>query len=265
MPPASHRTSILMAASVALVIAPAACTSAPKPSPNLESANVLGKEKGVLAKRRTFADKSQISTATAIRIAPVAFLDGATAQGIKDDDAAYVSAAAAGAFCRAVAKRFTIVDTPGPGVIDVRITITNLKATNATAAAAALVLPIRAPIGLGGLSLEGVAVRDGAAAPAAAIVWSQQAIPVFGGARISKVGDAFDFASTFGDAFGGLIIKNGPPKPQKRNAASIASTESPCDRYGKMRLAAKAFEFFGPPLAPSIVASKERPVDVPKQ
>ena len=249
------RTGVLLTLSMALAIGPAACTSAPKPSTGFAGANVLGKETGVLAKRRTFADKAKISSATSIRIAPVTFLDGATPAGVKDQDAAYVAAAAAGAFCRTVAKRFTIVEQPGPGVIDIRITITNLKATNAAAAAATAVLPIRAPIGLGGLSLEGVAVLGGATDPAAAIVWSRQAAPVIDGARISKVGDAFDFATSFGRTFAGVIVDNGPPKSAKADAPK----DSPCDRYGKMRLAAAAFEFFGPPLPPAAAVKPPAP------
>lgn len=256
----SMQSRALLAASLTLVVAVAGCATSPAPSATLARANVLGEEKGVLAKRRTFADKAQIRSATAIRISPVDFLDGATPQGVTDEQAGYVSAAAAGAFCRTVAKRFTIVDAPGPGVIDVRMTITNLKATNAAAAAAATVLPIRAPIGLGGLSLEGVAVLDDASMPAAAIVWSQQAVPVLGGARISRVGDAYDFASGFGATFGGVLVDNGPAKSAETARRSKSNAQA-CDRYGKMRLAAKAFEFIGPPLSPAIVATKEQPKD----
>lgn len=246
------RTGALMTFSMALAIAPAACTSVPKPSTDLARAEVLGKEKGVLAKRRTFADKARIASVTSIRIAPIAFVDGATPDGVKDQDAAYVAAAAAGAFCRAVEKRFTIADQPGHETLDVRITITSLKATNPAMAAAATLLPVRAPFGLGGLSLEGVAMIQDADDPAAAIVWSRQAIPVFGGARISKVGDAYDFASEFGRAFGGMIADNGPPKRARPDGRKY----SPCDRYGKMRLSAAAFEFIGPPLPPSAAATR---------
>lgn len=252
MPTGFTRTNALLTVSMALAMAPAACTSVPKPSSDLARADVLGKEKGVLAKRRTFADKARIASATSIRIAPIAFVDGATPNGVKDQDAAFVAAAAAGAFCRSVEKRFTIADQPGPGTLDVRITITSLKATNPAMAAAATVLPVRAPFGLGGLSLEGVAVVQDSVDPAAAIVWSRQAVPVFGGARISKVGDAYDFASEFGRAFGGVIAENGPAK----RARSDGRKDSPCDRYGKMRLAAAAFEFIGPPLPPSVAVTR---------
>jgi hypothetical protein len=52
-----------------------------------------------------------------------------------------------------------------------------------------------------------------------------------------------------------VIVDNGPPKSAKADAPK----DSPCDRYGKMRLAAAAFEFFGPPLPPAAAVKPPAP------
>jgi len=207
----------------------------------------LGPEKGILAKRRSFVDADRLTPATKVRFAPVSFGTGASST---PPALSIVANAAAGAMCRRIEDRFEIVDAPGPDVLEIRLRLTDVRETNAVAAATSAVLPIRAPLGLGALGVEAevIAETPDGPRPAAAMIWARRADPVFSSARPSRVGDAYNFAQDFGRSFGGMIVK-AAGKGEKRKDDDRGS---PCDRFGKPRLSAALLETVGVSLPPSI-------------
>ncbi|MGO7331645.1 DUF3313 family protein, partial [Rhizobium leguminosarum] len=68
----------------------------------------------------------------------------------------------------------------------------------------------RLPLGLGGLSVEAEATtRDGK--QLGAMVWAKGANFLTTSARVSKVGDAYSLATSFGDDFSKMLVKGNTP------------------------------------------------------
>lgn len=221
----------------------AACTSLPASSPITRGGAELGPAKGILAKHRSFVEAEKIAKVRQVWFAPVVFGPDAASS---PEALATVANAAARAVCIEIEDRFEIVDAPGPDVLEIRLQLTQVRENNTAAAAAAMLLPVRAPIGLGSLTAEAEAVFAGQDKPVAAMIWARRADPVFTGARPSKIGDAYELAQEFGGGFGELLAK--AANTRKRSE----SNEEPCHRFGRPRVGAIALEMLGVSLPPSV-------------
>jgi hypothetical protein len=217
-------------------IALSACTTTPVSHGALSRYENLSEQKGILAKRRAFADPALLGAQNAVYIAPITF--GSGLPELSSEERALVSNALARAVCNRIDDRISISDAPSENTLRVVITITELKRTNVAAAAAAVVA-LRAPIGLGALGVEAEAITsDGR--QAASMIWRREADAVFTSARASSIGDAYNFASQFGDMFGGTLRRG---IGDRRVAPA---SEDPCRRYGSTRLSASVLEMISP-------------------
>lgn len=252
---------------VAVSFALAACSSSPKPTGQLSSYDGLGDEEGILSKQRNRAEPSILKATTKVRIQTTTFASGALPEGITEKEAAFVSQRLSYSLCRALSGTYSITAEPGPGVLDVRAVVTELKLTNQTAAGATVAasfvnpLPIgRIPIGFGGLIVEGEAVTpnaSGAPAQAAAILWSKTADPILSSSSISKIGDSFNYADEFADDFASLLIEGRKAESEKRLVdklplPTMASLSKPfrndpaCNAFGKTNIGADLFDAVSP-------------------
>ncbi|MDG4904534.1 MULTISPECIES: DUF3313 domain-containing protein [unclassified Mesorhizobium] len=174
---------------------------------------------GMLTKAEIRLDPAPVLTAQTVSIVPTS---AKIASGtFEPKDLALVTNTIDRALCTDLSDRFLVVAPNQPADLVVHATVTNIVATNRTAAAAstvaslgatvALPVPIpRLPIGLGGLAIEAEAVgRDGS--QKAAMVWSRGANMITTGARVSSVGDAYSLSSAFSDDFSKMLVKGKDP------------------------------------------------------
>ncbi len=175
---------------------------------------------GTLTKAKLRVEPAPVLAARTVRIVPTSVqLRGASKFDSKD--LALVSNTIDRALCTGLSDRFEIVGPNQPADLVVRATVTNIVATNQTAAAgstvaslgASVALPVpipRLPIGLGGLAVEAEATGpDGS--QKAAILWSRGANMITTRARVSQVGDAYSLSSAFASDFSRMLVKGRDP------------------------------------------------------
>jgi Protein of unknown function (DUF3313) len=215
-----------------------ACTTTPAEKGALSTYENLSEGKGMLAKRRAFSNPELVAGQSAIFIATVEF-----AQGLPEltpDEKAILASKISRTFCDRISNRFVLADAPGQGALEVRTTVTEIRRTNAAAATVSVVLPVRAPIGLGALGVEAEALTADRV-QAAALIWRREADSLFSGSRMSSIGDAFNFAGDFGQAFGDTLRKDLP-----RLETPLARDGKRCDRFGKSSLAGNLVDMISP-------------------
>jgi hypothetical protein len=160
--------------------------------------------------------------------------------------------------CTGLSRRFQIAAAAQPADLTVRAFVTRIIPTDEIAAAASSVTSVgmtvvkaagvvtapipslRFPIGLGGLALEAEAL-DRTGSQKAAIIWARGANS-FSRPRASRAGDAYEFASAFGDDFSKLLVtgaspfKTLPSLPTMdgiHSALGGAPKESACEAFGR--------------------------------
>lgn len=206
---------------------------------------------GTLTKAKLRVEPAPVLAARTVRIVPTSVqLRGGSKFDSKD--LALVSNTIDRALCTGLSDRFEIVGPNQPADLVVRATVTNIVATNQTAAAgstvaslgASVALPVpipRLPIGLGGLAVEAEATGpDGS--QKAAILWSRGANMITTRARVSQVGDAYSLSSAFAADFSRMLVKGrdpfkgmpAMPSMQKINASLGGKPKyDACKAFGK--------------------------------
>jgi hypothetical protein len=170
----------------------------------------------------------------------------------KPSDQALVANTISRALCIGVSDRFEVVDSKESADLIVHATVTRIVPTNPTAAGLSTVtslganfvspVPVpRLPLGLGGLAVEAEATtRDGR--QVGAMVWAKGANFVTTSARISKVGDAYSLATSFGNDFSKMLVKGKTPfkgLPKLPSGQKIRSNLGgkpkyhACERFGR--------------------------------
>lgn len=195
----------------------AACTTVPlKEGGTLSSYSRLSAEKGALSKRRTYVNSAALSSLRTAAIVPASFTHDAASQVRSADDRRMVENTLDRALCISLSDRFDMVPYGQDADLTVRAVVTDVVPTDETAAGTsaaltlgtALALPIavpRLPIGLGGIAVEAEAV-DHTGNQLAATVWARGANSISNPPRVSKVGDAYGLAATFGSEFSKLLV-----------------------------------------------------------
>lgn len=229
-----QQTSGLFLSCACLVIT--GCTTAPVAKGALSNYENLMQQKGMLSKRRVFADAALLKQHQEIYIAPINF--ATNLPQLTQAEQRLLANALSRALCDRVEDKAQIVEAPGAATLRIAITITELERTNVAAASAA-VIALRAPIGLGALGVEAEALT-GDDRQAASMMWRRKADAVFTGARASSIGDAFNFAGQFGHAFGGEL-RRGFGERQFKNGPT-----NPCQRFGSTRASASLLELISP-------------------
>lgn len=198
-----------------------ACTSVPLPEgTSLSSYAGLSPSGSTLTKAKLRVDSTPVLAAQTVRIVPTSTQIGS--RGFDPKDLALVTNAIDRALCTDLSDRFKVVATSQPADLLIHATVTDIVATNRTAAAGSIVasvggsvaglgVPIpRLPIGLGGLAIEAEAVgRDGS--QRASMLWSRGANMITTRARVSPVGDAYSLSSAFAADFSRMLVKGQDP------------------------------------------------------
>jgi len=188
---------------------------------SLSSYDGMTASDGALTKSLLRVDKDNVLAAKTVRIIPARFEDDA-GPTLSPPQRALVSNTVNRALCAGLSERFEVVGADHPADLTVRATIVHSAATDEVAAGAskvAAVIPTllgvsgmvpRIPVGLGSLSIEGEAV-DMAGRQQAAMIWGRGANSFTNPAKVSKIGDAYDLATNFGEDFSALLVTGQSP------------------------------------------------------
>lgn len=228
-----------------LLLFTTACASAPATrSGSLKSYEGLVASNGVQTKSQIRVDKAAVLAAKTVSITPTRVAAGVGAD-LSEENRALVANRLDRALCRDLGRRLQVVAAGEAADLKVQATITHLGATSRFAAAGSVVasyvsvVPMvspRVPYGLGSLTVEAEAVAPGGDQEVA-IIWSRKAQPleVMGGAIVSEVGDAYQFASAFGGDFSKLVLTGETPfgRPSVRLPEFGRKTSAACEAFGK--------------------------------
>lgn len=240
-----------------------ACANVPiEQTGSLSNYERLKPSDGMLTKARVNVDKAAVLAAKSVRIAPTTYA-AAAAGRFSAKDRRLVANAIDRSVCIGLSDRFHIARANETADLTVHVSIANVIPTDETAAAASKALSlgtsvvtntgvvdaafpipsVRVPIGLGGIALEAEVV-DERGQQQAAMLWARGANSLFGNARVSPVGDAYELASKFGADFSELLVTGEDPfatklpsLPSMQRIKSLfggAPKESACDDFGRV-------------------------------
>jgi len=207
-----------------------------------------------------YLDGPRVARARSVLLPEVMVAPGALDVGVTETQGALVANRAARELCSNLSKYFSVRKRTAD--LHLQIVVTQIRATSAGASGASALIgiavpgPFRLPAGLGGLAAEASASSaDGT--QRLLTRWSKGANPVLDDARISSIGDAYQLADTFADAFARTLIKPTEAlkkKPRVRLApALITRNQKLCDaRFGRASLAGRGASFILP-LAPEAI------------
>lgn len=229
------------------------CAAVPLEQANsLTSYDGLTSVNGGMTKAKFKALSTDLNAIRTAYIEPTVLSAGAAQSATKPSDQALVANAISRALCIGVSDRFEVVSSKENADLVVHATITRIVPTNpaaaglsvATSLGANFVSPIpvpRLPFGLGGLSVEAEATtRDGK--QLGAMVWAKGANFLTTSARVSKVGDAYSLATSFGDDFSKMLVKGNTPFKGFPKLPSVQKLRSnlggkpkyqACERFGR--------------------------------
>jgi hypothetical protein len=249
-------------AGLCLALSLAACAHGPTPAGGLTGYDQLGEEQGLIARRRIHADVERLREFDVAQLAPITFSTDVEAL-TSEEERALIVRRLSRSLCERLSRRIQLVSEDSAGALSLRVHVSELRRTNAAAAAASAITWVRVPIGLGALGVEAEAVTP-VGEQVVAMVWRRSAEPLFSGARVSRIGDAYDFAAEFGDAFARLLIGQDGRGDSARFVGIPTELprlggEDQCAVYGGTRLSVDAATMFSPVQPPP--SWSERPLD----
>jgi hypothetical protein len=210
---------------------------------------------GMVTKSRINVKKERVLAAKTVSIVPAAF-PASVAPTLTNEQRALVTNVVNRALCISLSDRFEVVTADQPVDLTVRAVVTQATPTDQVAAGMSAAVNIgmkfvdlgapvpipRIPIGLGSLSLEAEAI-DPHGQQQAAMLWSRGAMAFFSSPKASKVSDAYDLATAFGDDFGYFLVNgespfgkagSGLPSWQKINSTmGFAPKHAACESFGR--------------------------------
>lgn len=246
------RSVVSTLASSAIFALVAGCASVPLEQANsLKSYEGLTPMNGPLTKAKYKVAAADLGSAKTIYIEP-ATISATAYSTAKPADQALVANVISRALCVGVSDRFKVVDDRENADLVVHATVTRIVPTNATVAGlstvtslgANFIVPVpvpRLPMGLGGLAVEAEATtRDGS--QVGAMVWAKGANFVTTSARVSRIGDAYSLAASFGSDFSKMLVTGKTPfkgLPKVPSAQKIRSglggkpKYAACEKFGR--------------------------------
>lgn len=214
----------------------------------------LGRSDGMMTQSRIAIDKPAVLGAKTVRLIPTSFVGPASGTPLTPEQRQLIANAIDRSLCVGLSERLTVLRS-GPADLTVQAFVSQIVPTNEYAAAASkaasiaksVLLPdipgpiLRLPIGLGSLSVEAEA-RGPAGNQRAAMIWGRGANALFGTTRVSAAGDAYEFASAFGDDFSTLVVTGespfgkmpGLPSGQRlQTMVGGAPKQAVCEAFGR--------------------------------
>ncbi len=264
--PAILTTTLFRSLTVTAVLALGACASVPAQREGVyENEQPLSN-----AADKRYAQVEQFVDADALRATPritlpeVHLAEGAHGDVIAPAQATLVANHAARSVCLGLARYAELQAAPADGVLDARLVVTAIEPSSRTASGASSVIgiftlvPIRLPVGLGGLAME-AELRDPHAGQVALMRWARGANAVAQVAMVSPIGDAWQLAGSFGNDFSRALLDTDPTRfglqrGRLKKAAVKANRALCAQRYGKVSIGGRSATMLLP-LAPGAIDS----------
>ncbi|WP_439497539.1 DUF3313 domain-containing protein [Bosea sp. (in: a-proteobacteria)] len=220
-----------------------ACATAPiTQSGSLKSYQGLAQSDGIQTKSLIRVNKQNVLAAKTVKILPTRFADH-SGSDLPNPDRTLVANVINRSLCHALSERFEVVAPTQPADLSVRATVTQITPTDEVAAGVSVAANIaatalnvpgpkpRLPIGLGSLTIEAEALSR-TNEQEAAMVWARGANSFVSSPKVSKVGDAYDLGSSFGDDFSQLLVTGETPFGKMGSLPSIPSSRRIGDWLG---------------------------------
>jgi hypothetical protein len=211
-----------VAMTIAATLLLAGCATAPMTrGGSLSSYDSMAPSDGVLTKSLVRVSTDEILAAKSVRLVATGF--AATASpALTEKQRALVANAIDRSLCIGLSERFEVVGPGEPADLTMHAVVTQAAATDEVAAGAskvasivptALGVPVpvpRLPLGLGSLTVEAEA-QDQTGKQQAAMLWARGADSFTTAATVSKAGDAYELATTFGGDMSRLLVTGSSP------------------------------------------------------
>jgi len=238
----------------------AACASAPK-APHegfstLRPLDTLRDEPHARIAR--FLDSEAVQAAQSVSPPRFVVAEDAAGEGISERQAVLVANRAARDLCTGLAPYFRITESAPD--LELALYVTAIEPTSPGAAGVSELIgvfvpgPFRLPAGLGGFAADGVARRGGE--DLLVLRWAEGANPVTEGARVSRIGDAYQLAGDFADDFAEALHDPQGREAEGRSrldAATVEANRALClARYGRANVAGQGATILLP-LAPEAI------------
>lgn len=222
-----------------------ACSTIPDDKGNLSNYSKFDETSGVASKFKSFSDKGKLKNYNSIYIAPT-IIDQKVLDKVGDARIDLVANLIDRTICMNLAKSYEILGSQSDNALSMKLYITDFEPTGraASAISTAIKVPVRIPIGLGLLSAEGE-ITSNDAGQLMAIKWSHKAAPVLTSGGLSKISDAYSFASEFANK----TSKLSQPEGEKNNQDDIIKLRQKfcIDNYGKGTAAMGLSQIGAPP------------------
>lgn len=250
--PARHR--LVPALLGALLLA--ACASAPKAPregfSTLRPLDTLRDEPHARISR--FLDSEAVQAAQSVSPPRFVVAEDAAGEGISERQAVLVANRAARDLCTGLAPYFRITESAPD--LELALYVTAIEPTSPGAAGVSELIgvfvpgPFRLPAGLGGFAADGVARRGGE--DLLVLRWAEGANPVTEGARVSRIGDAYQLADDFAEALHDPQGREAEGR-SRLDAATVEANRALClARYGRANVAGQGATILLP-LAPEAI------------
>lgn len=206
-----------------------ACSTIPEDKGSLSNYTNLDKTSGVASKFKSFSDKEKLKNYNSIYIAPT-IIDQKVLDKVGDARIDLVANLIDRTICMNLAKSYEILGAQSDNALSMKLYITDFEPTGRAASTISSAILVRVPIGLGLLSAEGeITAND--AGQLMAIQWSHKAAPVLTTGGLSKISDAYVFASEFANK----TSKLAQPEGDRNNQDDIIKLRQKfcIDNYGK--------------------------------
>ncbi len=239
MKPVRTRATALLIASLSITVLTTACTTATTRTGYLSSYDAMSAEKGIRGRRIATPAAQDVPEDAPLFIETVQYAPDAQIAGdITESDRARLVNQFGRALCAGLSKPFAIGPAETAGAYRLRAAITEARATGqltaavSTAMSFGLPIGVRPPMGLGGFAAEmEVIAPDGR--QVAAMVWKQRADMASAGPRISRIGDAYDFAGSAADDFSQLFPGQDAGSALHIIGVRFGEPDDACSAYGE--------------------------------
>lgn len=218
------------------------CSTIPEDKGNLTNYANFNDVSGVASKFKSFSVKEKLKNYDSIYIAPT-IIDKKVLDKVGDARIDLVANLIDRTICMNLAKSYEILSAKSDNALSMKLYITDFEPTGRAASTISSAIFVRVPIGLGMLSAEGEITANNTG-QLMAIQWSHKAAPVLNNGGLSKISDAYIFASEFANKASKLAQPEGDKNTQED---IIKLRQKFCiDNYGK-GTAAMGFSQIGAP------------------
>lgn len=247
--------------SAALLLLLTACASVPETTlPDVADDKPLvlvSQEQGKSVSK--YVDETLLPRITAISLPNAELKSPRVNKEISEAQLALIGNQLNRSLCNRLGDYFSLAETHDAENLRMEFELTGITPTSKAASGVSAALgifvpgPFRLPIGMGAIALDGESLLDGKTVTF--LRWAKGANPVFNGAKVSTIGDAYDLVDSFARDFTALLVQppGDGPKRSKLDQSQIEKNELLClQNFGEVGLAGKGASFLLP-LSPESV------------